>query len=153
MISRQPDGEEHDDHQHFQKPGALALGRKQLFDEPDRTDFLQRPDDPAGEEDEGHGKRQVEIGIRPAEQRLIDHETVGGLVSPPNRADPGNEAHPIGGKNENEDRRKEPERPLDQVRANDAFQKIVKTLDQPFQEILRSAGNILSCPVSRLWRK
>ena len=67
-------------------------------------------------------------------------------MSPPDRAGPGNEAHPTGGKNENENCGKKPKRPLDQVRADDAFQKIVKTLDKPFQEILRSAGNTFHVP-------
>ena len=67
-------------------------------------------------------------------------------MSPPDRAGPGNETHPICGKNENENRGKKPERPLDQARADDAFQKTVQALDEPFQQILRSAGNTFHVP-------
>ena len=141
MISRQPDGKKYDDHQHFQESSALALGRKQLLEESDRTNFLQRPDDPAGEKDQRHGERQVQIGIRAAEQRLVDLETVGSLVPPANRANPGNQTKPIGGQNEDEDRRQKPKRPLDQMRADDSLQKVVQTFDQPFQEVLGPAGN------------
>src|SRR5213079_2159481 len=36
------------------------------------------------------------------QERPIDHENIGGLMSPSNRADAGDEAHPIGGQDENE---------------------------------------------------
>ena len=100
----------------------------------------------AGEENERHSERLVEIGIRPAKDWLIDHETVGGLMSPTDRAGPGNETHPISRKNENENCGKKPERPLDQARADNAFQKIVQTPDEPFQKILRSGGNTFHVP-------
>ena len=93
-ISRQPTAKNTTTISTFKKPVGLALGRKQFLEESDRPNLLQRPDDPAGEEDQRHGERQVEIGIRAAEQRFIDHETVGGLMSPPDGADPGNEARP-----------------------------------------------------------
>ena len=150
MISKQPTAKNTTDHQHFQRAAALALGRKQFLEESDRAYFLKRPDNPAGEEDQSHGERQVDVGIGAAEQRLIDSETIGGLVPPADRADSRNEADPIGGKDENENGRKKPKRPLDQMRANDSFQKTVETLNQPFQEILRSSGNMLHVPRSDL---
>jgi hypothetical protein len=90
--------------------------------------FLKRPDDPAGEEDEGHGQRQVEIGVGPAEQGLVNPEALGGLMPPPDRAYPWNEAYQIRSENENENGGKEPERALDQTPAKDSLQNRVQAL-------------------------
>ena len=58
-------------------PVVSPLGANNSFRNPTRSNLLQRPDDPAGKEDERHGQRQIQIGIRAAEQRLIDLETIG----------------------------------------------------------------------------
>ena len=50
--------------------------------------------------------------------------------------------------NENEDCAKEPEGPLGQVRADDAFQKMIEARDEPFEEFLRAAGNTLMSHVA-----
>ena len=63
-------------------------------------------------------------------------------MSPPDRSDAGNEARPVGGKNEDEHRGKEPERPLDQMPADDALEKPVQALHQPFQKILGAARHL-----------
>jgi hypothetical protein len=52
-----------------------------------RPDLLQRPDDPAGEEQERHRERQVEIGVGAAKERLFHLEAVGRLMSPPDGTD------------------------------------------------------------------
>ena len=67
-------------------------------------------------------------------------------MSPPDGANPGNESDPIGGKNENENCGKKPERALEQARADDFFQKIVESPDEPFQKILRSARDTFHVP-------
>ena len=90
--------------------------------------------------------------LAPRNKRLVNPEALGGLMTPPDRADPGNEADPIGGENENEDGRKEPERPLDQMPANDSFQKGVQALNQPFPEILcpfRHWLHVARCDLSK----
>jgi hypothetical protein len=91
--------------------------------------LLNRPHDPAGEEDQGHGQCQIEIGIGPAKQGLRNPEAVRVVMTPPVCANPWNEAYPVGSEDENENRREEPERPLDQMRPDDAFQKVVQTLN------------------------
>ena len=64
-------------------------------------------------------------------------------MTPANRAHSGNQPEPIREQNEDEDGSKEPEGLLHQVRPDDAFQKIIKSLDQPLPKILRSFGNRL----------
>src|ERR1700751_1216396 len=66
-----------------------------------------------------------------------------GLVAPAHRAYAGYESHPIGGENEYEDAGKEPECLLRQMRAEDAGHERVKSVDEPFHEILRPEGNLL----------
>ena len=61
-------------------------------------------------------------------------------MAPSDRADAGDEADPVGGEDEDEDGPEEPERLLDQVRADDALEQPVETLDEPFQEVLRALG-------------
>ena len=115
--------------------------------------FPDGPDDPAGEEDEGHREGQVEIGVGPAEQGLLDVETFRGLMSPADGADAGNETHPVGGEDKDEDRGEEPERPLDQVGADDAFEQAVEALDQPLEKVLRPAGNLRHVPRRELAKR
>ena len=67
-------------------------------------------------------------------------------MTPPDRAYPRNQAQPISAENENENGGKEPKCAFDQMRANDTFEKAVKTLYEPFQEVLRPAGNMLHVP-------
>ena len=43
-------------------------------------------------------------------------------------------------------RREEPERLPHQLRADEAFEKAVQALDQPFQKILRAVGDLLHVP-------
>src|SRR5215468_3136359 len=62
----------------------------------------------------------------------------------------GNQAYPIRKKNEDENACKKPERSPHQVRADDAFQKCIKSLDQPFPEILCSFRHRFHAPRSNL---
>src|SRR5258708_39110592 len=75
---------------------------------------------------------------------------MGRLMTPPDRAKPRNEASPISSENENENGGKEPERPLDQMPANDSLQKSVQSLNKPFPEILCPFRHWLHVPRSDL---
>ena len=55
-------------------------------------------------------------------------------MAPADRADAREQADPVGGEDEDEDRGEEPERPVDQVRADDAFEQVVEALDRPTRE-------------------
>ena len=94
------------------------------------------------EEDERHRQRHVEIGVGAAEEWLIDGEAVRRLVAPADGADSRDQPHPVGGENEDEDRAEEPERPLHEMLADDAFEQTVETLDQPLEKVLRPAGHL-----------
>src|SRR5688572_392482 len=133
-----PGGEEHKDHEHFQQPGGLALGCKQLLEDAHWSAFPKRPHDPTGKKHQRHGERHVEVGIGAAKERLLDHEITGGLMAPSDGAHARNEPDPVGGKNEDEDRREEPECSLDQVAAEDAFEQRVQTLHEPLDKVLRA---------------
>ncbi len=63
-------------------------------------------------------------------------------MSPSDRADAWNEANPVGGENEDEDGGKEPKRALDQVPADDALEQTEEAFHEPFQKVLRAAGNL-----------
>ena len=65
------------------------------------------------------------------------------LQSPAHRANAGNQTEPVCEQNEDENRGEEPEGFLYEVMADDAFQEIVKTLHQPFPEILRAGRDVL----------
>ena len=56
------------------------------------------------------------------------------MVAPSNRAHSRNEANPIGGKDENEDSSKKPERPINEVLTKDSLEKVVDALDNPFED-------------------
>ena len=94
------------------------------------------------EEHQRHRQRHVEVGVGAAEQRLLDHEAVRGLVAPADRADAGNQADPVGGEDEDEDRGEEPERLLHQVRADDALEQPVDAFDEPLEQVLRAARDL-----------
>ena len=55
---------------------------------------------------------------------------------------PGIRPDPVGGEDEDEDRAEEPERPLHQVRPDDAFEQVVEAFDQPLEKVLRAAGHL-----------
>ena len=112
----------------FITPAVFALRGEQLRGDAAHADFLQRPDDPAREEDQRHRQRHVEIGVGAAEERLLDHEAFRRVVPQPMVPTPGIEPDPVGGEDEDEDRGEEPERPLHQVRTDDAFEQPVETL-------------------------
>src|SRR5215510_2936624 len=128
--------EEDRDQQQPQRPGALSLRRKQLVDDTDRTDFAHTPDDPAGEEDQGHRKREVDVGVRPAEERFVDPEALWSRVPPADGTNARYEADPVGCEDEDEDRGEEPEGPPYQVRTQDALEKVVEAFDEPLDEVL-----------------
>ena len=67
-------------------------------------------------------------------------------MAPPNCTHPRNQAHPVGREDKDEHGCKEPERSVNQVPANDAFQKPVQTLDEPFAEVLCSLRDLLHVP-------
>src|SRR6266403_2842817 len=139
-------GEEHDEHEYLQSARALTFRRKQLLEEPLQADFLHGPDDPAPEEDERHGERHVHVGIGAAEQWLLDREAGSGPVTPSDRTDARNQADPVRGENEDEDGAEEPERPFNQVMAEDPLEKAVEPLDEPLQKVLRSFRDLLHGP-------
>ena len=105
---------------------------------------LQRPDRPEKEKEHRHRGGHVQIGIATAEQRARHMEPVLGLHAPANRSDTGNQAEPVGKENKDENRREEPKGLFDQVRPDDAFEKLVKTLDQPFPEALCARRHVLN---------
>ena len=74
-------------------------------------------------------------------------------MSPADRADAGDQADPVGGKDEDEDRGEEPERPLDQMAADDALEKPVEAFHQPLQEVLRAARHLVHAAASRLGQR
>ena len=84
--------------------------------------------------------------LTPRKKRLFDREALGRLSSPSDRADTGNQAEPVRGEDEDEDRAEEPECPLHQMGSDDAFQKTVETFDEPLQEVLRAVGHLLHAP-------
>ena len=73
-------------------------------------------------------------------------------MAPADRADPGNKADPVGREDEDEDRGEEPERPLDEVRADDAFEQAVADPRQPLEKFCAPPG---TCVIRRVatWAK
>ena len=102
-----------------------TLGCEKLLQKSERANFLKSPDDPAGKKHQGHSERHVDVGVGAAQQGLVDHETMQGLVPPTDRAHPGDEAQPVPGENENENGGKESKSLFGKMRANDSFQKVV----------------------------
>src|SRR5437660_11361704 len=98
-------------HKNLQETFTLTLGRKQLLEKPEHTNFQKSPDDPTSEKDQGHCERHIDIRVGTAEPGLVDCETVRGLVSPSDRAYSRNKPHPVRRENESEDGCKKPERP------------------------------------------
>src|SRR5437667_12545302 len=91
---------------------------------------LNRPDDPANEEDGRHREGQVQIGVGAAEQRPIDMKRAGGIVmAPADGPDAGYQTKPVQKQNENEDRRETPERLFHQLPADNIFEQLVETFD------------------------
>ena len=72
--------------------------------------------------------------LAPRNSGCCDDEAVRGRVAPPDRADAGHEADPVGGEDEDEDRAEEPERPLDEVTADDALEQPVEAFDEPLEQ-------------------
>ena len=111
---------------------------------------LDCPDRPEKEKDYRHCSGHIEVGISPAQKRTRHFEAVFALDAPAERADTRNEPKPIRGEDEDENRGKKPKSLFDEVSANDAFQKFVKTFHQPFPKILRAGGHILDFARGRL---
>ena len=127
-------------------PVLSPLGPKMCRKEPLTPLNWSAQTDPASEENHGHRERHVEVGIAAAQQRPRDFKTVFTLHAPANRADAGNQPEPVRRQDENENRREEPERLLHQSRSDDAFEKTVKSLHQPFPEVLRARRHFLNFP-------
>src|SRR5262249_23285883 len=77
-----PGCEEHDNEQNPQRPGALTLGSEELGDESLRPDFLKRPHEPAREEHERHGDREIHIRVGAAEERFLEAEALRRVMAP-----------------------------------------------------------------------
>src|SRR6266852_5181773 len=108
-----------------------------------RTMSLHSPNEPAGEKDQGHCQGHIQIRVGPSQQRLCDMEPMLRLMAPADGPKTWDQAHPTAKQDENEDSREKPKGFLDQLMADDSFQKAVKALNHPFPEVLRSAGNVL----------
>jgi hypothetical protein len=77
---------------------------------------------------------------------LLQHEAVGRVVAPPDRAEAGNQADPVRGQDEDEHGAEEPERLLYEVAANDVFEERVEAFDEPLQKVLRAARHLVHLP-------
>ncbi len=83
----EPGGKEDDHHEHLQCSRRRSLGREHLLEETHGPEGSQAPDDPAGEEHEGHGERQVDVGVGASKERFLELETLRRVVPPSHRAD------------------------------------------------------------------
>jgi len=95
-TSRQPAAKKTKIIIHFMTPVFSPLGPNNSFRKTQWADFLKRPVNPQGEEHQGHRKRHVDVRVGATEQRLINLETVRGLVSPADRAYTWNEPDSVG---------------------------------------------------------
>src|SRR6266481_5105822 len=140
-------GEKDDDHEDLHDTGRLTFWAKQMFQESADTVGLNRPDKPHHEEYGRHRGRHVQIRVATAQQRPIDMEisrTV--VVTPADCSDSRNQSEPVHEQNKNENCGKKPKSLLHEVTADDVFQKIVQTLNQPLPKILNPAGDCLNPP-------
>ena len=128
----------------------VPFGANSSFRNPTGPICPQAPDDPAGEKDQRHRQRQVDVSVGASKERFLEPEALGSLMPPADRADAGEEPDPVRRENEDEDRRKEPERLPNQLRSEEAFEKAVQALNQPFQKILRPVGHLLHVPCRHL---
>src|ERR1051325_131960 len=90
------DGKKDDDHEQFERSGGIAFGREQMQKETNRANFLYGPDNPAGKENQRHSEGHVEVGIRPAKERLFHLKTVRAVMAPSDVAKKRNQPGPIG---------------------------------------------------------
>src|SRR5205807_8710354 len=94
---------------------------------------LNRPDKAHHEKYCRHRGGHVEILVATAKQRPIDMEvsrTV--VVTPADCSNSRNQSEPVHEQNKNENCGKKPKSLLYEVTADDVFQEIVQTLNQPF---------------------
>src|ERR1035441_3617839 len=76
---KEPDQEEHDDHQYPQQTTGIASGAEEMQEDSLQTIGLEGPNDPAGEEDHGHSGGHVQVRIAAPKQRSGNLETMRGL--------------------------------------------------------------------------
>src|SRR6266436_4633036 len=141
------DSEKDDDHQDLHDTGRLTFWAKQMFQESANTVGLNRPDKPHHEKYGRHRGRHVQIRVATAQQRPIDMEisrTV--VVTPADCSDSRNQSEPVHEQNKNENCGKKPKSLLHEVTADDVFQKIVQTLNQPFPKVLNPVWDGLNPP-------
>src|SRR5437016_11720530 len=141
------DGEKDDGHQDLHDPGRLTFWAKQFFQESSDAVGLNRPDKPHHEEYGRHRGRHVQIRVATTQQRPIDMEisrTV--VVTPADCSDSRNQSEPVHEQNKNENRGKKPKSFGHQLTADDVFQKIVQTPNQPLPKILNHTGDGLNPP-------
>src|SRR5215475_15827744 len=72
------------------------------------------------------------------------------VVTPPNCSDSRNQSKPVYETDKNENRGIKPKSLLHEVAADDVFQKIIQTLDQPLPKILPETWNCLAMAHSGL---
>ena len=75
------------------------------------------------------------------------------VMTPSDGPDSGNQSRPVRKQNEDENCGEKPKGFLHQIPANDAFEKIVETLHQPFPKILGTARNRLDVTGRHLGEK
>src|SRR5438132_853107 len=127
---------EHDHHQQLQHTFALALARKQLLEQSQWANFAKRPDDPAGEKNQGHAQRHVHVCVNAAKQWLVNSEAMRGRTPPTDRTYTRNKSHPISGQDKDKNSRKKPEGAIGQMGADDSGDKFVETFNEPLQELV-----------------
>src|SRR5262249_37282390 len=138
------DGKKDDNNEDLDDSGRLTFWAKQLFQEAADTVSLNRPDKPHHEKYCRHCGRHVQVRVATAQQRPIDMENSGSVVvSPADCSDSRNQPKPVHEQNKNENRGIEPKSLSHEVAADDVFQEVVQTLNQPFPKILYAAGDDL----------
>jgi len=133
--------EEYNNHQSLQKAAVLSFRAKQFFAKADDTDFADGPENPTAKEDESHGKCHIQVGIGTSQKWAPFGVAVSEPHVPADRTDPWNQTSPIREENEDENGGEEPEGPLNEIRADNAFQEIREAFDEPFPKVLYPGGD------------
>ena len=146
MISRQPAAKKTTISSTFNGPALSPFGANSSLANPIRPFSLRAQTIQHAKKTSAMASVRLTSALAPRKNGSVELKAFGRLMSPADRADAGNQAHPVRGENEDEDRGEEPERPPDQMRTDDAFEEAVEAFDEPLQEVLRAIRHLLHAP-------
>ena len=145
--------EEHDDQQHPQHARRSRPSARTAPSGTQRAELRSPQTIQQAKKTSAIASVRLTSALAPRKNGSLEHEASAVWCPQPIEPTPGISPTQFAARMKMKIVREEPERPLDQMRADDAFEKAVEAFDEPLEKVLRAVGHLLHAAASRAARR